>query len=253
MALRHKWRPGDAFLLRHKDAHLVVAEKKAGMLTHAGPGQDEPSLLQHLRAFLDDRSPRRHLKAVHRLDRVVSGLLVFGRTERSFEALKAQFAERSVERSYVAGVHGVPEASGRLEDHFDVEPLTVDVVDEDHPNARRAVTHYTRQDILQKSQVSLLEVKLETGLRNQIRVQLAHHGHALLGERKYNPERPRPQGASRIFLHAAVLGFTHPITGERLRFTAERPPDLRRWEAHLRNGPTPMCPKPKPPSRRRRR
>lgn len=245
MGLRTKWRPGDAFLLRHKDANLLVVEKKAGMLTHAGPEQDEPSLLGHLRSFLDDRSPRRHLRAVHRLDRVVSGLLVFSRTERAFSDLRSQFAARSVERLYLAGVRGIPESTeGTFVDHLDVEPLTVRVTDESREGARKAVTHWQRQDVLPEAKASLLHVRLETGLRNQIRVQLAAHGFPLLGERKYDPDQPRGQGQLRIFLHAGVLGFRHPISGEPLRFEATPPPDLMRWTAALRRGPTLQCPRP---------
>jgi 23S rRNA pseudouridine1911/1915/1917 synthase len=259
MGLRTKWRPGDAFLLRHKDATCVVVEKKAGLLTHAGPEQNERSLLGELRAHLGDRGPgrggrggRRHLKAAHRLDRVVSGLLVLARTEAAFERLKAQFAARTVERRYLAGVRGCPEAAGRLEGFLDTEPLTVRVVDEAAPGARRAVTTFERLEHYPRGQASLLEVRLETGLRNQIRVQLAAHGFPLLGERKYDPDRPRAQGGERIFLHAAALGFDHPVTGERLRFEAGLPPDLRRWTARLARRPSPRCPPPSPRSRRRR-
>lgn len=242
MALRTQWRPGDAFLIRHKDANLVVVEKKAGMLTHAGPGQDERNLLDSLRDFLQDRSGHRHLKALHRLDRVVSGLLVFSRSERVFQALKAQFVERSIQRSYLAMVQGEPPEAAQLAHHLDADPLTVKVVSEEHPNARKAVLNYKRVEVFKPGNASLLEVKLETGLRNQIRVQFAAIGHPLLGEKKY--PAGSSQGQHRIFLHAAKLSFVHPISKQILSFEAQLPPDLRRWKAALQKRACPTCPKP---------
>lgn len=251
MGLRTRWRPGDDFLLRHKDAHVLVVEKKAGMLTHASREQDEKSLLSSLRHFLGPRNP---IRGVHRLDRVVSGLLVFARSERAFERLTAQFAEHSVERRYVAGVAEAPaRGQGRLEDWLDTEPMEVRVVAPETEGARRAVTHYAVRE--RHPGGALLEVRLETGLRNQIRVQLAHHGHPLLGERKY-ASPPSAQGRNRIFLHAEVLGFDHPITRARHRFEAALPPDLERWRRALEGGPAPRCPAPRirdrPPRGRRR-
>lgn len=240
MGLRTKWKPGDDFLVRHKDAHIVVVEKKAGMLTHAGPEQDERSLLSSLRHFL---GPRAQVRGVHRLDRVVSGLLVFARTERAYDSLVQQFAEHTVDRHYLAGVATAPEPpEATVEAWLDTEPMDVKVVDEEFEGARRAITHYRVLETLPGG--ALLEVRLETGCRNQIRVHLAHLGHPLLGERKYHPERPRAQGHERIFLHAAELGFNHPLTRGKLHFEAAPPPDLRRWMAALRKGAASVCPKP---------
>ena len=261
MGLRTQWRPGDTFLVRHKDAHIVVVEKKAGILTHATDlprsqtesTRDEPNILDGLRRFLDERAGRRHLKAVHRLDRVVSGLLVFSRTEKAFQMLKAQFADRSVERSYVAVVEGHPPHEGCVKHTLDVEPMTVRVVGSNHPQGRMAITHFEVRETLTKASASLVGVKLETGLRNQIRVQMTAIGHPLLGERKYSPRENRPQGQNRIFLHAEILGFTHPTTGQTLRFEAPLPPDLRRWLAELRHKNSPRCPAPRFKKNRRLR
>lgn len=256
MGLRSKWRPGDEYLIRHKDASILVVEKKAGMLTHAGPEQDEKSLLGSLRRDFANQGRHRMVKAVHRLDRCVSGLLVFARTDRAYEALREQMAAHDVERTYFAGVSGRLEGdSGTIEAFLDVEPMTVEVCDEDHPRAQRAVTHWKVKERIAAGDATLVEVKLETGRRNQIRVHMAHLGHALLGERKYAP-RPRAQGKERIFLHAQVLGFRHPLTRETLRFEANPPPDLGRWTAKLRRAPSPRCPAPlaaRDPERRRRK
>ncbi|MBX2812249.1 MAG: RNA pseudouridine synthase [Myxococcales bacterium] len=245
MGLRNRWRPGDAFLIRHKDAHIVVVEKRAGMLTHAGPGQQEVNLLDSLRDFLRERHGRRHLKALHRLDRVVSGLLVFSRTESVFQLLRTQFAERSVIRSYIAGVQGQPLSNeGRIEHTLDIEPMTVRVVPATHQKGRTAALHYQVRQTLPLGKASILDVRLETGLRNQIRVQLAALGHPLLGEKKYG-HSGSSQGHQRIFLHAAELGFVHPVRHQPLHFTAALPPDLNRWLTELKRKTCQKCPPPR--------
>lgn len=253
MGLRTRWRAGDLFLVRHLDAALVVVEKRAGILTHAGPGQDEPNVLSGLRRLLGSRGSGGRLMAVHRLDRVVSGLLAFARNERAFERLRAQFEARTVQRRYVAAVHGSPpKAEGDLEDWLDVSALTVRVVEAKHPGARLAQTHFRVREPLPKGRASVLGVTLKTGLRNQIRVQMAAHGFPLLGERKYHPSQPQPQRSHRIFLHAEALQLEHPTTRDTLHFEAPLPPDLRRWLDHLRRSPSRGCP-PAPQSTRRRR
>ncbi len=230
MTLRTRWRPSDRFLVRHKDTAILVVEKKAGVLsqrTGSGRGEDMLSLL---RAFLGARSTG--VFPVHRLDRVVSGLLVYARTASDQARLIEQFAAHTVERRYLAAVAGRLTAD---EGTFD-SPLVTDdpslrvYSDPDQKDraARRAVTHW--RAIERYPSATLVEVRLETGLRNQIRVHFADAGHPLLGERKYAGGR---QGTERIFLHAAVLGFVHPRTRKPMRFEAELPPELARWKRSL--------------------
>ncbi len=236
MGLRTKWKPGDQFLVHHKDAALVVVEKRAGLLTHGNPGSDEENLFADLKAFLRDRPGERGLRVVHRLDRVVSGLLVFARQEKSYDRLVQQFAEHSVKRQYVACVKGLLEKDqGTISVPLNTKPMEVQVV-EDEEDGRRAVTHYEVVQRFERSKTTMVKVRLETGLRNQIRVHFAHIGHPLLGERKYQPQKPSAQKHHRIFLHAEQLGFIHPYQKDLREFEARLPPDLIRWRNRLSKG-----------------
>ena len=237
MTLRTRWRPHDRFLVRHKDAALLVVEKKAGVLsqrTESGRGED---MLTLLRAFVGAKGRSAGVLPVHRLDRNVSGLLVYARRADVQQHLIAQFAEHSVERIYLAMVRGVlAEDRGTFDSYLVTDDRSLVVYSDPErkkPTARRAVTHWRVLERFLQAKATLVEVRLETGLRNQIRVHFADAGHPLLGERKYKPEEGESQSAQRIFLHAAVLGFEHPLTRERMRFEAPLPADLIRWKRSL--------------------
>lgn len=260
MTLRAKWRPGDRFLVRHLDRSLMVVEKRAGLLTHATESGRGENLLDLLREFVAGRGPGR-VFPVHRLDRVVSGLLVYARSERAQEHLITQFEAHDVERIYTAGVAGlIPDEQGTIESLLYTEDPSLHVysVERPRPGARRAVTHYRVLERYPEARATLLEVQLETGLRNQIRVHFAEAGHPLLGERKYHPDSSRrgAQESHRIFLHAGVLGFRHPDGARPLRFEAPFPPDLNRWLKSLASGDRRLPPPsgaPRPGTRRRAR
>jgi 23S rRNA pseudouridine1911/1915/1917 synthase len=226
MTLRSRWRPGDSFLVRHKDSAVLVVEKKAGVLSQRTESGRDPDMLGLLRAFLGGRAS---VLPVHRLDRVVSGLLVYARTYEDQQRLITQFAKHDVERRYLAAVKGRMERdSGTFESKL-VDRSIVVYSDEEDEEARTAITHW--KVIERFARATLVEVRLETGLRNQIRVQFADAGHPLLGERKY--AKGGAQGTERIFLHAAVLGFVHPRTRQPMRFEAKLPPELARWKRKL--------------------
>jgi 23S rRNA pseudouridine1911/1915/1917 synthase len=222
MTLRTRWRPGDRFLVRHKDSAIVVVEKKAGVLsqrTDSGRGEDMLSLLSQ---FLG-RGAR--VFPVHRLDRVVSGLLVYARTYEDQQRLISQFAAHTVERKYIAAVQGnLQQDSGTFSSNLSTEAMVVRSDEDGTP----AVTHWKVLERFKKA--TLVEVRLETGLRNQIRVHFAEAGYPLLGEKKYTGGN---QGNDRIFLHAAVLGFKHPRTKQEMRFEARLPPELSKWKKTL--------------------
>jgi 23S rRNA pseudouridine1911/1915/1917 synthase len=234
MSLRTRWKPGDRFLVRHKDAALLVVEKKAGVLsqrTDSGRGEDMLGLLNR---FLGARGRSIGVLPVHRLDRAVSGLLVYARRPDVQDELITQFAEHTVERKYLACVEGLlPDERGTFESRLytDDRSLVVYSIDEsDRRNARWAVTHWRVLERLEAAGVTLVEVALETGIRNQIRVHFAEAGHPLLGDHKYGS---KTAGAERIFLHAAVLGFRHPLSREDMRFESALPPDLHGWKRSL--------------------
>lgn len=262
MTLRARWKMGDRFLVRHKDRAIVVIEKRAGVLsvrTESGRGEDVLSLL---RAFLGGKG-RSALFPVHRLDRDVSGLLVFARTPEARERLVRQFAAHTVERIYLAAVQGLlGRADGMFDSYLRTDDRSLKVYSIDpakHSTARRAITHWRAIEEFPGRPATLVEIRLETGLRNQIRVHFAEAGHPLLGEKKYGsnadrrPECARERRSQRIFLHATVLGFEHPDTSEWMQFEAPLPPDLARWRHQLRSSARRDPPLHRAPSRKRQR
>lgn len=237
MSLRKTWRPGDAFLVLYKDADVVVVDKKAGVLTVGRPSGRGVSLMQRLEELL---GPRSTVIPVHRLDRPVSGVLVVARHAAAEKVLRQQFAAHDVERRYYAGVTGViAEELGTFESKLATSGRALRMHSSE--DGKDAVTHWRVVERYPAANATLVEVMLETGLRNQIRVHFSEAGHPLLGERKYldedDPDASSSQGTHRIFLHAASLGFVHPRTGKALRFEAPVPPDLMAWRRALERGP----------------
>jgi len=194
------------------DDHVIVAEKPAGLVTAPTPESDRGDLL--------DQLAQRHgeVYLVHRIDLPTSGLLVFARTREANRRLGDAFAAHDVDREYLAVAIGA------------VAAQTIDRPIE----GRRAVTHVEPVEAL--AGATLVRVRLETGRTHQIRIHLAGAGHPVAGDAQHGGEAsrtfvPRPP---RLALHAAVLGFTHPATGERVRFVSELPADLASWVARLR-------------------
>ena len=202
--------------LVHEDGVLLVIVKPAGLLTIATERERDRTAYRLLARYLAARRERPFI--VHRLDRETSGLLVFAKSEPVKRALQAQFEARSVERIYVALVHGrPPREAGTLESRL-VEDRALRV--RAAPAGRAAITHYrvleTRPDW------SRLELRLGTGRRHQIRVQLADARCPIVGDTAHGGARGR---AGRLCLHATRLAFTHPATGERVVFESAPPGD----------------------------
>jgi 23S rRNA pseudouridine1911/1915/1917 synthase len=183
---------------------------------------------------------RLRVRAVHRLDRDTSGVMVFARTPDAEQKLVRMFAKRDVERAYVAVVHGSAEArtidTWLVRDRGDglrgSSPLG-----EAAEGAQRAITHVRPMEHL--AGYTIVECRLETGRTHQIRIHLSEMGHRLCGERTYTHGiAGRPQedtsGAPRQALHAAELAFLHPISGQPLRFRMPLPRDLKEWLLRLR-------------------
>lgn len=227
------------FVIRYEDAHILVVEKSAGLLTVPTPKGGEANLVDLLRAYLGDDEGPGFAYAAHRLDRPVSGLLVFAKSRAVLDQLIPQFRDHTVDRTYVAAVSGlVPQDEGTFDDRLGESRGSLRVYVTRDKSGKRAVTHWKVRERIEATRTTLVDVQLETGQRNQIRVQFAAAGHPLLGERKYLPEghadRSSVQGKQRIFLHAARLAFNHPHTGRLMTFEARLPPQLDKWLADLR-------------------
>jgi len=224
----------------HEDEAIVVADKPAGLLVEPLPRRagEEPTLLDLL-ADRDRHRPRSRSYVVHRIDRDTSGLVLFARTLQARDALKRQFEDRSPDRRYLAVVLGrVTPATGMWRDSLAWDPSSLRQRRAHGRDARAkdAQADYRVRELFDGA--SLLEVRLVTGKRNQIRVQAGMRGHPLLGERQYRfdapPEPARLPRIKRQALHASFLGFTHPATGRTVSYEAPLPPDLDALLAALR-------------------
>lgn len=219
----------NAFGVVFEDQHLLVADKPAGILTVPIPGKNSRNLQELLDTYLERQ--KRSALQVHRIDRYTSGLVLFAKQRKAREALVEQFRAHTPERTYLALVRGTPPEAGTLRHQLQ---LTTDgfrqhVVRE---GGTEAVTHFR---VLERFDgAALLEVRLETGLKNQIRVQLRAVGHSLIGDRHYNPAEAEEKLLDRQALHAWKLAFLHPETHKRVEFESPLPHDLERAIRKLR-------------------
>ncbi len=218
-----------AFRLIHEDEDLLVVEKPAHMLTVPTPKHETDTLVHHLQRYVSlGRKKLGRVEIVHRLDRGVSGVLVFAKNARIAELLKEQFAAHKPEREYIALVAGTMERdSGTFDKNLVTDDETIHrSVAEKPGQGERAVTHYEVAKRLPGA--TLVRVRLETGRRNQIRVHFADAGHPVLGDPRYGGEKSqhRRWTARRMALHAATLAFVHPTSGKRVRFEAPVPKEI---------------------------
>ncbi|HEX4435341.1 MAG TPA: RluA family pseudouridine synthase [Solirubrobacteraceae bacterium] len=211
------------FSVVHRDDHLLVIDKGAGLVVHPGRGHHEDTLSQLLSAELAGGDPER-AGIVHRLDRDTSGLMVVARDEETHRRLQSAIAERLVEREYLALVEGRPPSrTGTIDAPVGRDPRVRTRMAVGGSGAREARTHFTLERSLPKA--SLLSLLLETGRTHQIRVHLQAIGHPVCGDPEYGTAGL--YGLERQFLHATRLAFEHPITGEALELTAPLPVDLQ--------------------------
>ena len=215
-----------------EDDHLLVINKPPGLVVHPAPGHPDGTLVNAVRfhtEIVGGGDPRRP-GIVHRIDRDTSGLLVVAKTDVAREGLTSQFKDHSIEREYIAIV------MGELK-----QPRTFDTLHGRHPTdrkrfttrvlrGRRAVTHV--EPLRALSQATLVRCTLETGRTHQIRVHLSEAGHPLLMDPAYGrrAQQGKLQEAERVLarlaLHARILGFRHPVSGETQRFLREPPADF---------------------------
>jgi len=203
----------------YEDEDVIVVDKPAGLLTVATERERARTVYAYLTAHARTRKPPARIFVVHRLDRPASGLLVFATSAAAKRTLQAQFAAHTVERTYLAVVEGrVARPEGTITSRIlDDAPGLVRET-HDPGRGRAAVTRWRVRRT--GARHTLLEVRLETGRRNQIRVHLAGLRHPIAGDAGYG-SRTDPFG--RLALHAHVLGFDHPRTGARLRFVSPAP------------------------------
>ena len=227
-----------------EDPHLIVVDKPAGLVVHPAAGNLDGTLvnalLHHCRGQLSGIGGVARPGIVHRIDKDTSGLLVVAKTDRAHEGLAAQFADHSIARAYMAVVAGRPmpvagTVTGAIARSTTNRKKMALVED---GRGKHAVTHYRTLEPLKGA--TLVECRLETGRTHQVRVHMSSIGHSLLGDPVYGrtPSAIRPLlqrlDFSRQALHAAELGFVHPVTGEAVHFSSQLPDDMRMLIDELR-------------------
>jgi 23S rRNA pseudouridine1911/1915/1917 synthase len=227
---------GDLQIL-YEDNALLVLNKPAGLLSvPLERKMGASSVYDQLEDYFRPRGKRRPF-VVHRIDRDTSGLVLFAKDAKTQEALKGQFRRREPERVYQAVVYGHPEPkTGTWRDHlvWDRKALIQKETHPRDPEAAEAISDYRVVESFRDA--SLIEVRLQTGKRNQIRIQARLRGHTLVGERRYvyGPDTLRPIVFPRQALHAFHLAFEHPSDGRVLHFEAPLPSDFRELVERLR-------------------
>ena len=214
----------------YEDNHCLVVEKPPGLLT-MGDHTGEPTLVDAARDYLRHKYNKPgnvFVGVVHRLDRPVSGVVLFARTSKAASRLSEQFRVRSVEKTYLALVEGnVSPAQGRLENRLSKDRTRnlVSVVSDDDDDGQACVLSYKR--IQKIGRYTLVHVHPETGRSHQIRVQLAEQGWPIVGDRKYGS---KTAADGWIALHAESLSFFHPVSREMLTITANPPNAWEKFE-----------------------
>jgi 23S rRNA pseudouridine1911/1915/1917 synthase len=228
-------RAGRGYEVLHRDDALIVIDKGPEVLSVPTALRSEDSLLDRLIESERGRGVRNaQVFAVHRLDRDTSGLLLFARTGPALGALKEQFADRSLERRYVAVVEGnIEQDRGRFESRVVESPRDLKVRSTRRPDrGREAITEFEVAERLPNATV--INVRLRTGRKNQIRVHFAEAGHPLVGDHRYgSPSRH----IRRTALHALRLAFIHPLTNQRVSFESPLPADISALIRRLRSDP----------------
>jgi 23S rRNA pseudouridine1911/1915/1917 synthase len=247
--------------IRYEDDTCLVLNKQAGIVVHPGYGNYSGTLVNGL-IYHFNQLPENTQHGVsrpglvHRLDKLTTGLMVIAKTEEALTDLSMQFYDRTTERRYNALVWGDVDEDGTIEGHLGRSLKNRKVMDvfPDGEYGKHAITHYK---VLQRfGYVTLVECKLETGRTHQIRVHMKYIGHPLFGDPEYGGDKIL-KGTSftkyrqfvencfktcpRQALHAKTLGFTHPVSGERLQFDSELPDDMKalleKWENYIAQRP----------------
>jgi len=230
-------------VIPYEDDHLIVIDKPAGMVVHPAAGNLDGTLvnalLHHCAGQLSGIGGVARPGIVHRIDKDTSGLLVVAKTDQAHEGLARQFKDHSIDRRYLALVQGRPvPPAGKIDQWIgrsdgDRKKMAVQRAG----RGKHAVTHY--RTITPLHRAALVECRLETGRTHQVRVHMAHIGHPLLGDPVYarggvHKALLAELGFKRQALHAARLGFTHPVTSQALSFESPITDDMQQLFSHLR-------------------
>ena len=207
----------------YEDDVLVVVDKPAGLLTMANEKERDKTAYSLLRARANAKRPREKIFIVHRLDREASGLIVFAKTADAKEFLQSQFKDHTAGRTYTAVVEGQVAPDAFTIRSFLDENRAYRVYSTSKNGAGKiAITHVK---VLKKTnKTSIVQIRLETGRKHQIRVHLAERGHPVVGDKFYGTGKTK---SNRLALHGARLEFRHPVTGKRLTFDSPAPTEWR--------------------------
>ena len=233
-----------SLVIAYEDAHLIVVDKPAGMVVHPAAGNFDGTLvnalLHHCAGQLSGVGGIARPGIVHRIDKDTSGLIVAAKHDEAHEGLARQFAAHSIDRRYRAIAAGRPmPANGTIDaalGRSSSNRKKMAVVPAGR--GKHAVTHYRTIEPLKDA--ALIECRLETGRTHQVRVHMAHIGHALVGDPVYGRARKplsdilKARGFARQALHAAHLGFIHPVTGSSIALDSDLPADMRELLKELR-------------------
>jgi len=236
----HELKPGDTVVIsaaRHtgglmarnmrlvyEDEHLIVIDKNAGLLSMASDNEKYLTAYNILSTYVKSQKPSNRIFIVHRLDRDTSGLMMFARSEKVQSLLQRDWKHNVTARTYTALVEGeVTEPEGIVKSYiYESKALVMHST----PDPKRGELAITRFRLLKSGkEYSLLEITLETGKKNQIRLHMQETGHSIAGDKKYGASTS-PIG--RLGLHASLLAFIHPVTGREMRFASKVPAKFRR-------------------------
>jgi 23S rRNA pseudouridine1911/1915/1917 synthase len=233
-----------SLIVVYEDDYLLVVDKPAGLVVHPAAGHPDGTLvnalLHHCKGRLSGIGGVQRPGIVHRIDRDTSGLLVVAKTDAAHEGLAKLFAAHDIDRQYLAVVSGVPTLpAGTIRTQIGRSTVNRKKMAVLHDNkGKHAVTHFKVQERFKST--ALIECTLETGRTHQVRVHLAHIGHPLIGDATYSNRQksyrigPNQSIFARQALHAARLGFIHPVTGEKLQFASNLPEDIQELLSELR-------------------
>lgn len=208
----------------HEDEDIIVIDKDPGVLSMAGKNPNEPNAYRQLNEYVKAHNPKNHIFIVHRLDRDTSGVMIFAKSEEVQQKLQNNWTDAVKLRLYTAVVEGnVRKKEGTIKSWI-TENDAMRVYSTPYDDGGKlAITHYEKID--GSDDYSLLEVELETGRKNQIRVHLQDIGHPIVRDKKYGA---KTNPLKRIGLHATTLEFLHPRTDKLVRYTVKPPRSFKR-------------------------